>query len=234
MNIEKNYELRKCGDKLVLRRLCLSDQSYEMKTVLVADELVDGEKKVDSYPFFVLRQNKDFVLCWEVRNELQISEPCCKYLVHGVTVLFQKGYSEPWYMWTTSSMLKEPVFFPIGSFMELFVENTDTGFILHYFEGGAWCSKACSNCEVIDATIEPEKTHSDKMFANVLKIKTEEGELYLSIKKEFGPTYNYIGRHGIDFTQSVSYHYIFSKEPQKSVSENKEKYIDEILHCADV
>lgn len=215
MNIEKNYELRKCGDKLVLRRLCLSDQSYEMKTVLVADELVDDEKKVDSYPFFVLRQNNDFVLCWEVRNELQISEPCYKYLVHGATVLFQKDYSEPWYMWTTSSILKEPIFlgFPIGSFMELFVGHTDTGFMLHYFEGGVWCSKICSDCEVLDATIEPEKALSDKMFANVLKIKTEEGELYLSIKKKFGPSYHYMRRHGVGFTQSMSYNFIFSKEP---------------------
>ncbi len=214
MNIEKNYELRKCGDKLVLRKLCLSDQSYEMKTVLVADELVD-EKKVDSYPFFVLRQNNDFVLCWEVRNELQISEPCCKYLVHGATVLFQKGDSEPWYMWTTSSILKDPIFlgFPIGSFMELFMGHTDTGFMLHYFEGGIWCAKTCSDCEVLDATIEPEKALSDKMFANVLKIKTEEGELYLSIKKKFGPSYHHMRRHGVGFTQSVSYNFIFSKEP---------------------
>lgn len=214
MNIERNYELRKCGKKLVLRRLCLSDQSYEMKTVLVADELVGNEEKVNGYPFFALRQGKKFVLCWEIREELQISEPCYKYLVHDAIVLFQKDYCGPWYMWTASSARKEPVFlgFPIGLFMELFVGHTDTGFVLHYCENGAWRSKTCSDCEVLDATIEPEKAYSDKMFANVLKIRTtEEGELYLSIKKKFSPTYRYIG----GYTQSVSYHFIFSKKPQK-------------------
>lgn len=218
MNIERNYELRKCGNKLVLRRLCLSDQSYEMKTVLVADEIVDHEKDVDGYPFFVLRQDKNFVLCWEVYNELQISEPCCKYLVRGVTVLFQKNYAGEWYMWTVSSMSKEPTSIgsPIGSFTELFVEHTGTSFMLHYFEDGTWRSKACFDCEILDAKIEPEKAHSDKMFANVLKIKTEKGEFYLSIKKKFGPTYRYMGRHGIGSTQAMSYNFIFTKKPQKA------------------
>lgn len=214
MNIEKNYELRKCGDKLVLRRLCPLDQSYEMKTVLAADELVDNEKKVGGYPFFVLRQDEKFVLCWEICNELQISEPCSKYLVHHETVLFQKG-TKAWYQWSPSSSWAKSVRFgfPIGSFMELFGEDTDTGYILHYFEDGEWRSKPCSDCNVLDATVEPEKADFNKTFPNVIKIKTEEGELYLSIKKEFGPSYSFMGRHGVESDRSVSYHFVFSKEP---------------------
>jgi hypothetical protein len=212
MKIEKNYELRRCGNKLVLRRLCLS-QSYEMKTVLVADELVDNEKSVNGYPFFVLRKGNEFVLCWEICDELQISEPCCKYLVHGHDILFQKESVRAWYMWSASS--NEPILlgFPIGSFMELFVKHIDTGFMLYYYEDGAWCSKTCFEYELLDDTIKPEVAFSNKMFSNVLKIKTEEGELYLSIKKEFGRRYHYMGVHGPDFTQSVSYKFIFSNEP---------------------
>lgn len=94
MNILPSYEVRRYGDKLVLR--CLS-KNLEMGTVLVADKLI-SDCTIDQKLFFVLQQGDRKVLCWDADGMLNYHF-ATQYEQIGETVLFQEEEQSPWLLW---------------------------------------------------------------------------------------------------------------------------------------
>ena len=93
--MEKSYELREVGNKVVVREL--KAPTYEMKTVLVADELVVEGLFVAGLPFFVLKKDGKYVLCWYKAQELNVVQGVEKYLVENDSIAYE--HYGKWFLW---------------------------------------------------------------------------------------------------------------------------------------
>ncbi len=227
MEVLKSYELRQCGNQIALRQLILPEG--QMKTILIADKLVEDPNKhraVNGFPFFVLQKAENLFLCWDVDNNLRIAPACKDYRVHNNVLLLEMPTE--WQLWSaTDEMPQKSLGYPIGSFMELFIRIVPQGFELNYFEQGKLITKQCQECEVLNTEVKPNSFVYSELFPDILKVQTEEGTFFVSIEKETGPEMHYMGGS----SHSVSYRFVFDESPLTEFIrfQEAEKQIRELL-----
>ena len=226
MEVLRSYELRQCGNQIALRQLTLPEG--EMKTVLIADKLVEDHehRTVNGSPFFALQKAEKLFLCWDVDNNLRIAPACKNYHVHNGDLLLEMPTE--WQFWSANDETpQKSLGYPVGSFMELFIRTVSQGFELNYFERGKLMTKLCQECEVLNTEIKPNDFVYSELFTDVVKIKTEEGTFFVSIEKQSSPEMHYMGGS----TRSVNYHFVFDKQPLAEFTrfQTAEKQIRELV-----
>ncbi|MBR1605938.1 MAG: hypothetical protein IJ660_07545 [Alphaproteobacteria bacterium] len=186
--MEKSYQLFDAGNKVVLRRLIEPD--YEMRTVLVADELIplyDAKghnlSSVGENPFFVLKQKNLYVLCWERRKCIQVVADCEAYsLVEGNVLLKKEGC---WYCWSKEADVS--CLYPMGKQISvlgrLFIFKQGKSYLLNYLEGGELKTYTCSSYEILHADFQEHEEKEVELFPDILRISSEKGDLFVSVER---------------------------------------------------
>lgn len=185
--MEKSYHLCDAGDKIVLRRL--TEPDYEMRTVLVADSLIsirDEEQRelheVSGQPFFVLKLDDSYFVCWERRKNIQISDPCNAFLLVDNNVLLQKGGC--WYWWHAEADVS--CLYPLGKQISclgrIFVFRQAGAYLLNYFEAGKLKTRSCLNYEILNADFQQSEGKAVEFFPDILSISDEKGISFLSVE----------------------------------------------------
>lgn len=212
MEIKKSYELYQVGKDIVLKRMSKLD--YEMKVTFVADELVtkDVPNELASHPFFVLRKGKNFVLCWDKGEGLQVVHQCTDFRVFADTVLLKK--ENCWYWWISAA--DENQLQALGTDLKLFgkafILPDKNAYLLMYFEDGTNLKcKRCLSYEVLVKKPSANGFLQEEFFPDVLKLVTaEEGTLYVSIRTKQGAVYHHM--HGTTGGKP-KYYFEFSLKP---------------------
>ncbi len=171
--IKKDYELRKVGNKIVLRQMSIPD--YEMKTTLVADEILDVSDNV-----FALKYNeKFFCLCREDKkghllHTVSIVE---KYEILGEQIVYSQNGT--WHLWQEDFHVKI-----LGKAEDLnnflFVLKVFEGklwsgkYIFSYFQNGKLCQKECSDYEKLASQ------SAQGLEADIMKIRLKDGWRFVS------------------------------------------------------
>ena len=171
--IKKDYELRKVGNKIVLRQMSAPD--YEMKTVLAAEEILDISDKV-----FALKYNeKFFCLCREDKEGhlLHTMSVVEKYEILGEQILYSQNGT--WHLWQEDFAVKI-----LGKAEDL----NNFLFVLKVFEGKLWsgkylfsyfqneklCQKECSDYEKLVSQ------SAQGLEADIMKIRLKSGWRFVS------------------------------------------------------
>ena len=214
--MEKCYQLCDAGDKIVLRQL--TEPDYEMRTVLVADSLVDirdafghERRMIDNKPFFVLRTKESYFLCWERRNLLQIVS-AENYCLLDENVIIE--HDNCWYWWSSEASGTElqPLGEKLTSLDGLFALKQERGYVLSYFEQGTLHIRHCLNYKVLQAHIITDDMWEKELFPDVLCLTEQKGESFLSIEKVSESS----RIHGHVVNREV-YSFIFKEESAESL-----------------
>ena len=217
--MEKSYHLCDAGDKIVLRRL--TEPDYEMRTVLVADSLIsirDEEQRelyeVSGQPFFVLKLDDSYFVCWERRKNIQISDPCNTFLLVDNNVLLQKG--ECWYWWPADAdvFCLRPLGKQISCLGRIFIFKQAGLYLLNYFETGELKTRSCLNYEVLNADFQQSEGKAVELFPDILSISDEKRTSFLSVES----TSEVIKIHGWKYYKH-SYAFQFKEESSDQLIE---------------
>ena len=171
--IKKDYELRKVGNKIVLRQMSAPD--YEMKTVLAAEEILDISDKV-----FALKYNeKFFCLCREDKEGhlLHTMSVVEKYEILGEQILYSQNGT--WHLWQEDFAVKI-----LGKAEDLnnflFVLKVFEGklwsgkYLFSYFQNEKFCQKECSDYEKLVSQ------SAQGLEADIMKIRLKSGWRFVS------------------------------------------------------
>ena len=173
MKTEKDYELRKVGNKIVLRQMCAP--AYEMKTILVADEILDVSDNV-----FALKYNeKFFCLCREDKKAhlLHTVSIVEKYEILGEQIVYSQNGT--WHLWQEDFQVKI-----LGKAEDLnnflFVLKVFEGklwsgkYLFSYFQNGKLCQKECSDYQKLTSQ------SAQGLEADIMKIRLKDGWRFVS------------------------------------------------------
>ena len=171
--IKKDYELRKVGNKIVLRQMCAPE--YEMKTILAADEILDISDKV-----FALKYNeKFFCLCREDKKGhfLHMVTVVEKYEILGEQILYSQNGT--WHLWQDDFQVKIlGTALDLGCFLfvlKMFEGKLWNGkYIFSYFQNGKLCQKECSDYQKL------ESQSAQGLEADIIKIRLKDGWRFVS------------------------------------------------------
>lgn len=186
--MEKSYQLCDAGNKVVLRRL--TEPDYEMRTVLVADSLVrlkDNRERdlyhVSELPFFILKQESSYFICWERAKCIQIAPECEAYSLINDNVLLKKGGC--WYWWPKEASVSGlyPLGKQVSAFGRLFIFNQEKGYVLNYFEGGKLKTRRCESYEILNVNFQEHFEKPVELFPDVLSISEGKGKQFLSVER---------------------------------------------------
>lgn len=172
MNLQQDFELRRCGEKIVLRQI--EQPLYEFKTVFVADALVETEYTSPS--LFILKSNGEYLICQHKHGRLHYVRVWQKYEITRNGILYCQN-KDTWYLWQkdlSSLYLGKK----IGNNYDLFAEKTSEGYVLHYIEDREVQEKHCKNYELLDGY------QLDKNLLDFLRLETEEGVEFVSLYSE--------------------------------------------------
>ena len=193
MDVKKSYELRKCDSKYVL--FAISPPSYEMKPVVVADEY----KKIHA-KMWVFKQGNLFSIVMEYADKLCIFADCSEYAYDNGQMFFLR---EKWYAVSnvgTAFVLGMPV----DKYKTMFINKEDT--VLNYRTNDGWKQKKCKNIEQLSGY------GMEELYLDILKIETEEGTFFVSIKNQFSTGYDHFVKSVVT---KVSYNVEFDAETQE-------------------
>lgn len=168
MDIQKDFELRRCGEKIVLRQLMPPE--YDFKTVFVADALV--ETKHSSSSLFVLKKKGEYLLCRHKHGCLNYVRATDYEVTSDGLFYCSKGY---WYLWQ-KDLSSLGLGQKIGKDCNLFVEKTSEGYVLRYFDDRKVCEKLCKSYELLDGY------PLEKELLDFMKLETEEGVEFVSLR----------------------------------------------------
>lgn len=171
--IKKDYELRKVGNKIVLLQMKVPD--YEMKTILVADEVLDISNKA-----FALKYNeKFFCLCREDKKGHCLREVIGveKYEILGEQILYSQNGT--WHLWQEDFQIKI-----LGNAVDLggllFVIKLFDGkiwngkYIFNYFQNDKLCQKECLDYQKL------ESQRAQGLEVDIMKIRLKDGWRFVS------------------------------------------------------
>lgn len=123
MEIKKDYELRKCGSKIVVRQLV--PPAYEFKTLLVADEQISSPRA----DLIVLKAEGHYAFLREKDDRLCSVRGCRDYDLKGSNILVLQDI---WYWWTEDFKLL-PLGDPVGEGHWAFIRKEQDQFVLSFF-----------------------------------------------------------------------------------------------------
>lgn len=216
MEIQKNFELRAVGDKVVLRQ-CLPP-TYEMKVILVADKY---ENRIIGLDAFVLSKDEQKHIFREADNDLyHISADA--YMPYFNKILFQRNGK--WYIWedikdeTKSVLLGELL--PQTTFYFLNREENKVYLNWLTYDGDTLKvnTKIFKSFEVLrQDVLDGQLSFNDNVCPDVFKGETEEGTVYISIKE-----HQYIGFSGFERCMKTDYRLIFSDKSSAKLLELNE------------
>lgn len=193
MNVKKSYELRKCDSKYVL--FTMNPPSYILKPVLIADEY---QKIRDN--IWVLKHDNLLSIVMEHDDKLCIFADCSEYAYDNGQLFFLR---EKWYAISklgTAFVLG----MPIDKYKTIFINKDDT--VLNYRTDDGWKQKKCKNIEQLSGY------GIDELYLDVLRIETEEGTFFVSIKNQFFAGYDHFVNSVVT---KVSYNVEFASETQE-------------------
>jgi len=192
MDVKKSYELRKCDSKYVL--FAISPPSYEMKPVVVADEY----KKIHA-KMWVFKQGNLFSIVMEYADKLCIFADCSEYAYDNGQMFFLR---EKWY--AVSNIGAAFVLgMPVDKHKTMFINKEDT--VLNYRTNDGWKQKKCKNIEQLPGY------GIEELCLDILKIETEEGTFFVSIKNQFYDGYNHFKKK---YDVKVDYNVEFNTNSQ--------------------
>ena len=164
--IKKDYELRNVGNKIVLRQMCAP--TYEMKTILVADEILDVKGGL-----FVLKYNERFFcLCREDEKNhcLYVRTAVDDYQLWGEGFLYAQNGT--WHLWQDDFQVK--ILGKIVGNLFFALKQPNKTYLLNYFQGAKLFQKECLNYQ------KSESKNFGGLEADILKIQLEDGWRYVS------------------------------------------------------
>lgn len=217
--MEKSYQLCDAGNKVVLRRL--TEPDYEMRTVLVADSLVrlknESEHElscIDGLPFFILKQENAYFICWERAKCIQVVPDCEAYLLFDNNVLLKKAGC--WYWWSKEAFASGlyPLGKQISALGRLFIFKLDKGYQLNYFEGKELKTCSCDSYEILNVNFQEHLEKSKELFPDVLSISDGKGVHFISVERTTTVTSLRSGR-----CYEYSYAFQFKDEPSEELIE---------------
>ena len=186
--MEKSYQLCDAGNKVVLRRL--TEPDYEMRTVLVADSLVrlKDEREhelscIDGLPFFILKQENVYFICWERAKCIQVVPDCEAYLLFDNNVLLKRKGC--WYWWSKDASASGlyPLGKQISALGRLFIFKRDKGYQLNYFEGKKLETHSCDSYEILNVDFQEHLEKSKELFPDVLSVSDGKGVHFISVER---------------------------------------------------
>jgi len=192
MEVKKCYEIRQCGSKYVLR--CMRAPLYEMKPILVADEY----KKI-AEGILVFKYENLYTVCIENANVLHVFAECIDYDWDGKQLLVLRN---KWYLLTKDGkpyVLGETV----DTYKTIFINGEDN--ILNYRNKDSWEQKSYKKLEHLSGY------GVEELLIDILKIETEEGTFFVSIKNRFYDGYNHFKKK---YDVKVDYNVEFNTNSQ--------------------
>lgn len=168
MDIQKDFELRRCGEKIVLRQL--TPPEYDFKTVFVADALV--ETKHSSPSLFVLKKKGEYLLCRHKCNRLHSVKASAYVVTRDGLFYCSQGY---WYLWQ-KDLSSLGLGQKIGKNCDLFVEKTSEDYVLRYFDDRKVSEKHCKSYELL------EGYQLEDNLLDFMKLETENGVEFVSLR----------------------------------------------------
>lgn len=180
MDIKKSYEFVSVGDKIIVRRMNASDTVFE--TVIVADALIEEKRMAkQNVTVFVLKSGNGWYLCIDDNNQLSVSPFCSEYCLKDNQVLY---YGDRW-CWCDMDGKKSVVLGQsVRNVSDLWVDCTENSGILSWFENETLQQKRFLTCKELAGYGIKE------LPLDLLKITTEEGEFFVSIRRHCTPNYN--------------------------------------------
>lgn len=165
MEIVKDYELRRCGSKIVLRRFMAP--AYEFTTLWVADELVDSPLK----ELTILKAGEYYALLREKDGQLFYVSGCRSYAVCDGRILI---CTDMWYWWNDQF---EQVLLGhmLGEEHVLFWHKGTEAFYLNCFSKGKLEQFNGKSFEILAGK------KADFLWADAAKIETSSGQRYVSV-----------------------------------------------------
>ena len=169
---------------------------YEFKTVLTADELVEEKcVAVLNAKVFVLRVGNGWYLCLDTDNSLSAGLFCSEYFLDYDRILY---YTDKWYWYDVK---KGPVALGqrVHNLSFLWLDKTGTLDVLSWYADGALQQKMCKSCEVLSGYGIRE------LPLDLLKITTEDGEFFVSVRIRTLPNYStprFMGRKDVCTTRT--------------------------------
>lgn len=165
MQIVKDYELRRCGSKIVLRRFMAP--AYEFTTVWVADELVASPLR----DLVILKRGEYYALLREKDGQLFYVLGCRSYAVCDGRILI---CTDMWYWWNDQF---EQILLGhmLGEEHVLFWHKRAETFYLNCFSKGKLEQFSGKSFEILAGK------KADFLWADAAKIETTGGQRYVSV-----------------------------------------------------
>lgn len=180
MKIKKCYELRRAGEKIILRHLAVPD--YEMKTVLVADEIlvIDDFKTEEYVELFILKYGEKFALCFGRENMLSVVKDCDDYYCRNNNLFY--CIDNVWSV-LTSDLSAKTLGNRINKDWDIFVEEQEEGMFINYYSKDLLFSVPCLDYEVLAGY------GIEDLPLDIIKLKTKDGDLFMSLRVRPIPVY---------------------------------------------